>query len=69
MKPVTFLVIAVVLFCVSLWLVLSQESWQQSVGINSIAVAPNLLAGLASFGFAIAGGISLIAAAMVSRNS
>ena len=39
----------------------------QSVGGN-IAVAPNNVAGLASLGFAIAGGLSLVSAAIAGRN-
>lgn len=39
----------------------------QSVGGN-VAVAPNNKAGLASLGFAIAGGLSLVSAAIVGRN-
>ncbi len=39
----------------------------QSVGGN-VAVAPNNIAGLASLGFAIAGGLSLVSAAIAGRD-
>jgi energy-converting hydrogenase Eha subunit A len=65
-KPTLFLGIAAVLFVVALVLALGQDPWRTSATNNATAIAPNLLAGLTALGFALAGGLSLIAAALAS---
>jgi hypothetical protein len=67
-RPVFFLGAAVVLLAVALLLALTQDPWKTVGAANAPAVAPNVLAGLASLGFAIGGGLSLIAAALASWN-
>jgi hypothetical protein len=67
-RPALFLVIALVLFGVALALALGAEPWRATGTANAPAIAPNVLAGLASFGFAVAGGLSVIAAALAPRD-
>jgi hypothetical protein len=58
-KPALFLGIA-------LALALGQEPWRTTGTANAPAIASNNLAGLAALGFALAGGLSLVAAALAS---
>lgn len=58
---ILFTAIAVVLFGVAIYFGNQQPFVQTATG----AATSNLLAGLAAFGFALAGGLSLIAAAIV----
>jgi hypothetical protein len=58
-----FLLLALTLFVVALAFGYGQQPWQWNSA--STVVAPNVLAGLASLGFAVAGGLSLLAAALV----
>lgn len=69
-----FTVISVVLFGIAIYFGNQQPMFQVTgpsaiIGNQSmeahVAVTPNLLAGLAALGFALAGGLSLIAAAIV----
>jgi hypothetical protein len=55
-KPIHFLGVAVALFVLALLLALTQEPWRTVGSANAPAVSPNVLAGLASLGFAIAAG-------------
>jgi hypothetical protein len=66
-SPAVLLGLALALFVVALLLALGQDPWRTAGTANAPAVAPNVLAGLASLGFAVAGGLSLIAAALASR--
>jgi hypothetical protein len=65
-KTNVFIGIAVALFVVALLLATTQDPWRTISGPNAAAITANLLAGLSSLGFAIAGGLSLIAAALAS---
>jgi hypothetical protein len=77
MRQPSYLGIAVILFCIALWFGSQRAYYEvhgatmmnqsQSVGGN-IAVAPNNVAGLASLGFAIAGGLSLLCTAIIERS-
>jgi hypothetical protein len=68
-RQIHFLIAASALFVVALVLALTQDPWRTVGAGNAPAVSPNILAGLASLGFAIAGGLSLIAAALAAPNS
>jgi hypothetical protein len=65
-NPGVFLGIAAVLFVAALYLALTQDPWRVHSAPGGAALAPNVLAGLAALGFGIAGGLSLIAAALAS---
>jgi len=65
-KPNVFIGIAVALFVVALLLATTQQPWRTIGTANAPAVTANVMAGLASLGFAVAGGLSLIAAALAS---
>jgi hypothetical protein len=71
-----FLVTAVVLFVIAVYFGNQNPFQQVSGGTTSVgngqvaanvAVASNHVAGLASFGFALAGGLALISAAIVKK--
>jgi hypothetical protein len=61
---ILFIAIAVVLFGVAIYFGNQQPSFASSTGAG---VTPNMVAGLAAFGFALAGGLSLIAAAIAKE--
>ncbi len=63
---VLFIAIAVVLFGVAIYFGNQQPSFPSSTGA---AVTPNMVAGLTAFGFALAGGLSLIAAAIAKETN
>jgi hypothetical protein len=65
-QPAVFLGIAIALFVVALGLALGQDPWRTAGSGNAPAISPNVLAGLAALGFAVAGGLSLVAAALAS---
>ena len=70
-----FLIAAVTLFATSTTFA-NQEafrtagpsSWPSNQPPPMISIAPNTVAGLASLGFAVAGGLALVAAALVKEN-
>lgn len=64
-KPSVFLGIAVTLLVMATLFATTQDAWRAS---SAVGIAPNVLAGMASLGFAVAGGLSLIAAALASWN-
>src|SRR3954471_14879543 len=65
----TLLVVALILFCVAGAFGASEPFRTASPSVISdktaYAIAPNVTAGLASLGFALAGGLSLLAASLV----
>jgi hypothetical protein len=58
--------IALVLFIVA-GCFANQQPFCQVLGATGVAATPNMVAGLAAFGFALAGGLSLLAAALVKE--
>ena len=73
-----FLVASVILFGIAIHFGCEQPFGQTSGGyaLNgngsvaaNVAMVPNYVAGPAAFGFAIAGGLSILAAAMVNQKS
>lgn len=64
-----FIIFAVVLFVVAFNFGKVQPPFFQATGINSVAITANMVAALAALGFALAGGLSLIAAAIVKGRS
>jgi hypothetical protein len=65
LSPAHYVWIAAALFAVSLLLAVASQPWR-TLGVN--AIAPNQLAGLAALGFALAGGMALIASALAPRS-
>jgi hypothetical protein len=61
-----FLFIAVLLFIVAI-VFGTRSPWESRGFQGQTSIAPNTLAGLTACGFAVAGGLSLIAAALVER--
>ena len=61
-RPAYFLVAALALFAAAVGFALGPDPWR--VNAAGTAIAPNVSAGLASLGFAVAGGLSLLAAAL-----
>jgi len=66
LNPIVFLVIALVLFVVAIGIGMESEPWEERGTASSNAIAANNLAGLTACGFAIAGGLSVVAAAIAA---
>ncbi len=68
-KTIVFLVIAVVLLIIALVVGAACEPWKVHLASSGSSISPNILAALTAFGFAIAGGLSVVAAAIVESRS
>lgn len=68
-KPAFFCIVAVVLFLFAIGVGTMSDPYETVPSVNAPNIAPNVMAGLASLGFSIAGGLALVAAAILSSRS